>query len=103
MKTNVLIALKNLVESKNTNELIKFYKKNPNNRANNMGVALEFFVKDLFCSTLNVDDFNEKDKIYNEYLSYFGNNNNPPDFILKQSTAVEVKKNRKYFLWRYCT
>lgn len=94
MKTNVLVALKNILENSN-NELINVYKGITYNRANNMGDALEYFVKDLFCSSLHIRDFCEKDEVYSEYLSYSGNSNNPPDFIIKQSSAVEVKKIEK--------
>ena len=94
MKTNVLVALKNLIEYGN-NEILNIYQSNKHNRANNMGDALEYFVKDLFCSSLNEDDFSKRDIIYSEYLSYLGNSNNPPDFIIRGAEAVEVKKIEK--------
>lgn len=93
MNTNILIAIKNLLEY-NDNKILEIYSGIPNNRANNMGDALEYFIKDLFCSSLNVN-FNEKDEIYSKYLSYLGNKNNPPDFIIKNSFAIEVKKIEK--------
>lgn len=91
METNVLVALKNLLECKE-NELLEIYKGKIHNRANNMGDALEYYIKDLFCNTISISDFNEKDKEYGKYLSYLGNSNNPPDFIIKSGPAVEVKK-----------
>lgn len=91
METNVLIAIKNLLDYKE-NELLEVYKGKINNRANNMGDALEYYVKDLFCNSISINDFNEKDKEYSKYLSYLGNSNNPPDFIIKSGSAVEVKK-----------
>lgn len=91
MKTNILVALNNLLKYKE-NKLIDFYRTNTNNRANNMGDALEFYIKDLFCSTMEVKDFNVKDREYSKYLSYLGNSNNPPDFIIRKAEAVEVKK-----------
>lgn len=94
MNTNVLVALKNLMTIE-TNELLDIYQGNTHNRANNMGDALEYFLKDLFCSSLNEKDFSKRDEIYSSYLSYLGNSNNPPDFIIKQSSAVEVKKIEK--------
>jgi hypothetical protein len=39
-----------------------------------------------------VQDILEKNKIYNKFFSYLGNQNNPPDIILKNSDAIEVKK-----------
>lgn len=91
MNTNVLVAIKNLLDYKD-NKLLDFYAKASNNRANNMGDALEYFVKDLFCSSINIEDFDKKDEIYSKYLSYLGNKNNPPDCIIKKSSAIEVKK-----------
>ncbi|SHK50484.1 NgoPII family restriction endonuclease [Tepidibacter formicigenes] len=89
MNTNVLVALKNLLESRN-NKLLEIY--GGSNRANNMGDALEYYIKDLFCNSLDEQDFDKKDRIYSEYLSYSGAKNNPPDFIVKKHIAVEVKK-----------
>ncbi len=89
--TNVLVALKNLLDTKTT-DLIGFYSGKIHNRANNMGDALEYYVKDLFCGTIDIQDFDDKERQYSNYLSYGGNSNNPPDFIIKQSAAVEVKK-----------
>lgn len=91
MTTNVLVALKNILEN-SENELLKVYRSKVNNRANNMGDALEYYLKDVFCNTLDIYDFNEQERKYSNYLSYMGNNNNPPDFIIKGDAAVEVKK-----------
>lgn len=92
MTTNILVALKNILDNKN-NKLLDIY--NGHNRANNLGDALEYYIKDLFCNSLNIEKFSEKDKMYSKYLSYLGNSNNPPDFIIKNSIAVEVKKVEK--------
>lgn len=91
MTTNILVALKNVLEN-SENELLKVYKSKVNNRANNMGEALEYYIKDIFCNTLDIYDFNQQERKYSDYLSYMGNSNNPPDFIIKGDAAVEVKK-----------
>jgi hypothetical protein len=88
--TNLLIAIKNLIENP-VNELVEYYK--GTNRANNMGDALEKYVKDAFCGIDNTLSDIERDKQYSQYFSYLGNPNNPPDLILKNGDAVEVKKN----------
>ena len=62
------------------------------NRANNMGEALEFFTKDAFCNTFHESDGQKKKDIYSDNFSYLGNQNNPPDIIIKNSDAIEVKK-----------
>lgn len=63
------------------------------NRANQMGEALEEYVKDVFAGTVGVDDVNERNKKINEEFCYTGNPNNPPDAMLKGGReAIEVKK-----------
>ena len=57
-----------------------------------MGDALEFYIKDILCGSLDEIDLQEKNEIYEKYFSYFGNQNNPPDFIIKNGDAIEVKK-----------
>ncbi|MBU3923372.1 MAG: NgoPII family restriction endonuclease [Nanoarchaeota archaeon] len=62
------------------------------NRANSMGEALEYFTKDAFCDTFQEADVQKKKEIYGENFSYLGNQNNPPDIIIKDGDAIEVKK-----------
>jgi len=88
MKTNILRAIINLAEAKNNN-IMEIYRSNT--RINNVGDALEYYIKDLFCGTLN-SSIEDKEKAYASNFSYLGNQNNPPDFIIKQGDGVEVKK-----------
>lgn len=89
MDTNLLKALNNLLKYK-TNNLSQIYKST--NRINSVGDALEYYVKDLYCGCLEEPDVNEKEKIHRQYFSYLGNQNNPPDFIIRKGDAIEVKK-----------
>lgn len=89
MQTNILKAIYNLTEYSNNN-LKNIYR--GSNRANIMGEALEYYIKDLFCGCLNVKDMDKKDKAYSKHFSYIGNQNNPPDFIISEGDAAEVKK-----------
>ncbi|MFH1997823.1 MAG: NgoPII family restriction endonuclease [Patescibacteria group bacterium] len=89
MKTNLLIAIANLVKSPIIN-LVSYY--HATNRANHMGDALEFYVKDLFCNSVNEKNLEKKNETYSKYFSYIGNQNNPPDIIIKRGDAIEVKK-----------
>ena len=57
-----------------------------------MGEPLEYYVKDMFANSFHLLDKEEKIEAYKKYFSLLGNQNNPPDFILAQSDAVEVKK-----------
>jgi hypothetical protein len=89
METNILKALNNIskLESFGLTELYS-----GQNRMNNVGTALEYFVRDMFCSSIDIVEIDNKDKTHSNYLSYLGNQNNPPDFIVKNGDAVEVKK-----------
>ena len=62
------------------------------NRANDMGTALEFFMKDSICNTFNEKEVQKKKDAYSEKFSYFGTQNHPPDLIIKNGDAMEVKK-----------
>ena len=62
-----------------------------NNRVNNVGDALERYVQDLF---INGFELSEQDRniAISEHFSYLGNTSNPPDVMLKNGDAIEVKK-----------
>lgn len=89
MTTNLLVAIANLVKNPIT-DLTPRYRSV--NKMNSMGDSLEFYIKDLLCNSLSEDNLEKKNEIYEKYFSYFGNQNNPPDFIIKNSDAFEVKK-----------
>lgn len=91
METNILKAICNLTKIKN-NDLKNIYK--GSNRANIVGEALEYYIKDLFCDSFGAKDINKKDKAYSKYFSYIGNQNNPPDFIISEGDALEVNKTK---------
>lgn len=62
-----------------------------NNRINIRGDALELYVKNLFADTFDDSETDRLEK-WSEIFSYLGNSSNPPDFILRNGDAVEVKK-----------
>lgn len=87
--SNIISAIIHLVENPQI-ELIR--KGSSHNRANNMGEALEEYIKDLFANTVGVEDEQERNVAISETFSYLGNQNNPPDSMLKGGDAIEVKK-----------
>lgn len=87
--TNLLVALATIVENPVTN-LVSHYIWS--NRANNMWDALETYIKDVFSNTVEEQSNIVKDQKYNESFSYLWNKNNPPDIIIKNWDAIEVKK-----------
>ena len=65
---------------------------NGNNRANNMGEGLEHYIQNIFASTHNMTDETLRLEKLSKIYSYQGNKNNPPDLMLKNSDAIEIKK-----------
>lgn len=59
---------------------------------NNVGEALETFIKDAFANTIQIENETEKMHRYNEEFSWLGNQNHPPDIMIKGGDAIEVKK-----------
>ena len=87
--SNILKAFINTINSYQSNVSTLT---NGNNRANNMGAGLEEFIKDIFAGTIN--ETNEQNRLatFSQTYSYSGNKNNPPDLILANSDAIEIKK-----------
>lgn len=87
--SNIINAIIQLVEHPKF-ELRKYSENH--NRANNMGEALEEYIKDIFAGTVNEMDENIRNNKLSEVFSYLGNQNNPPDSMLRGGDAIEVKK-----------
>ena len=62
------------------------------NRVNDMGDSLEAFGTDIFADTLGESDESIRVKKYSQVFSYLGNPKNPPDLIIRDGDAIEVKK-----------
>lgn len=86
--SNILQAILNIYHCP-TYDLTK--QRPTHNRMNDRGISLERFVKDAFSNTYGYDE-EDAQKVYSGTFSYLGNQNNPPDMILKNSDAIEVKK-----------
>lgn len=89
-KFNILKAFLNIVQNPGTSI-------NPakvsNNRINNVGDALEGFVKDSLVGILGKDvTDSDRDLLYSKAFSWLGNTGNPPDCMIKDGDAFEVKK-----------
>ena len=90
MKTSVLKAFHRLTLEKERN--LDAYASQSPNRINSVGEALEEYIKDLLCNTMNERDLDAKEEQYRKHFSYLGNQHNPPDLIIAGSDAIEVKK-----------
>lgn len=91
--TNILKALINIKKYRNNNLQNITIVTNPSQpRVNMEGNALDSYIRDAFCNSFRVKDPLRKMEIYKKEFSYFGSQNNPPDIIIRNSDAIEVKK-----------
>ncbi len=87
--SNIIQAFINIVNSPIV-ELLDYY--GGKNRVNSVGKALEIYIQDAFAGTINeIDELKRLERL-EKVFSYQGNQNNPPDLMLKKSDAIEVKK-----------
>ena len=91
MSTNILKCFLNLAKYISQNTMYSESIGNYNNRINNMGEDFENLIKDSLCNSFTLTEQDRMIK-YNEYLSWSGNQNNPPDLIIKGGDAIEIKK-----------
>ena len=89
MPHTVLNALLNIENFHNLD--LSSYSANYLIRINNVGAQLEFYMKDAFVNSFELNQ-TEKNDAYINVFSYLGAQNNPTDFILNKSDAFEVKK-----------
>lgn len=75
---NPIVELKNSYSGRNT--------------INNIEEALEAYIQDAFAGTISENDSVKRNQAISNIFSYLGNQNNPPDIIIKEGDAIEVKK-----------
>lgn len=75
---NPIVELKNSYSGRNT--------------INNIGEALEAYIQDAFAGLISENDSVKRNQTISTIFSYLGNQNNPPDIIIKEGDAIEVKK-----------
>ena len=88
MTNNVLTAIRAIVNNRMNLQEVQ---DGVQNRANQMGDALEDFIKKAFANCLGADQrtINREKSLT---FSYLGNSNNPPDAMLRGGDAIEIKK-----------
>lgn len=91
MRNNILNAILNFTND--SNQKLKAAT-NQDNRLHALGESLEKYVKDIFAGTLECNE-EERNKIQNEFFSYGGGKNTPPDAIIQNGDAIEIKKLKK--------
>src|SRR3989344_2463095 len=89
MADNILRAILNIAAFGNND--LKSYASTYLNRINAVGEQLEFYIKDAIATSFRLSQ-TQKQSAYSKVFSYLGNQNNPPDMIIKNSDAFEIKK-----------
>ncbi len=89
MENNIIKAITNIVNFGNYD--LKDYASKSHIRINAVGEQLEFFVKDSIANSFEIEK-EKKEEGYSKVFSWFGNQNHPPDMIIKNSDAFEIKK-----------
>ena len=87
--TNILEAIVNIATNPITEIKSEYFSKN---RANSIGDALEQYVKDAFAGSFAEKDPQKKMLKYRAVFSWLGNQNHPPDMMMRGGDAIEVKK-----------
>lgn len=85
---SIISALTNIVNQKNASVQSEV---KSHTLANALGDSLEIYVRDAFANTFGLEKEQKNDE-YEKIFSWLGNQNNPPDLIIKDSDAIEVKK-----------
>ncbi len=89
MGNNIIKAITNIVNFGNFD--LKDYASKSHIRINAVGEQLEFFVKDSIANSFNAEK-EKKELEYSKVFSWLGNQNHPPDIIIRNSDAFEIKK-----------
>lgn len=90
MGGNILTAIQSIVE-KSSLGVVEDPLADIQNRVNQMGAVLEDYVKNAFAGCLGQDTRSIK-QARSRTFSYLGNSKNPPDAMLINGDAIEIKK-----------
>lgn len=87
--SNTIAAIINLINDTQL-ELGDYY--NTRHRANAEGDSLEEYIKDLYAGTLRESNEQRRLRQIEKIFSYLGNDSNPPDAMINNGDAIEIKK-----------
>ena len=87
--SNTLQAIMNIAQIQ-THKMISYHSEH--NRMNSMGETLEAYIKDAFANCISETDKQKKMVMHKKIFSWLGNQNNPPDAMIRGGDAIEVKK-----------
>lgn len=90
MEVNIISAIINIIDKQQV--MVSRTASTITNRANNMGEALEEYIKDAFAGTFNETNKEKRNEALARVFSYQGGVNTPPDGIIRNGDAFEIKK-----------
>lgn len=86
--TNILCAIKNLIDS---HDVHIGERRSANNRANSMGEAFEDYIKKVFSGAKGLKG-SAAQELFSKVFSYQGSASKPPDLMIRGGDAIEIKK-----------
>lgn len=89
MPNNILSAVSSIVSFANND--LKSYASKYLIRINAVGEQLEYYVRDAIADSFKLQQ-DKKEEAYSQVFSYLGNQNNPPDVVIRDGDAFEIKK-----------
>lgn len=92
--TNTILAFLNGIKYKDL-DIYHYYSNietNTKNKINKKGDFAELYIKDLYCNSIDKNNLSDKLIEYKKYFSYVGGKNTPPDAIVFNGEAIEIKK-----------
>ena len=89
MAYNILSAVHNIIVFRNND--LKSYSSKYLIRINAVGEQLEYYIRDAIADSLKLPQ-EKKEEAYLKVFSYLGNQNNPPDMVIRDGDAFEIKK-----------
>ncbi len=89
MPADVIEAMQTIARERNCS--LKEYGEVYSIRINSVGAALEYYIKDALTGTFYLDEASRRAE-YNKNFAWLGNQNNPPDAIVRGGDAFEIKK-----------
>ncbi len=89
MSSNILRAMVNIAAQ---DQFSLVHEEQNQNRINRLGEKLEVFVQQAFAGIFEIQTKLEFAQRTQGIFSYIGNDSNPPDLILRDSDAIEIKK-----------
>jgi hypothetical protein len=90
MSDNLLSSIVNIINYGNLD--LSLYATKSEIRINAAGERLEFYIKDSLANSFHISGEHEKKKAHQKICSWLGNQNNPPDIIIRGGDAFEIKK-----------